>query len=149
MSRMRSARHAAASSSLARALWLAAACLSLGLGLLGIVVPGLPTTPFILLASFCASRSSSRLHAWLRQHRHFGPMIVDWEETGAVRRQAKWAASAMMALCSALMWLLGLSLKIWLVATLSMAAVATWLWLRPEPRASSRHAGDAGDAAGG
>lgn len=115
-----------------RALWLLAACLSLGLGMLGIVVIGLPTVPFILLASFCAARGSRCLHVWLRRHRHFGPMIADWEESGVVRRQAKWMASLMMALCSLLMLAL-VSRKIWLVATLCMALVASWLWFRPEP----------------
>ncbi len=116
----------------ARWFWGALACLSLALGLLGIVLPGLPTVPFILAASFCAARGSRRLHAWLRRHRRFGPMIRNWEDRGAVSRRAKWLASVMMALCSLLMALSPSPLWVWAGGSMIMLAVAIWLWLRPE-----------------
>src|SRR3546814_11452510 len=69
--------------------WWLLAYASLGLGLVGVVVPGLPTVPFVLLSAYAAARGSERLHRWLLAHRVFGPMIVDWQVHGAVSRRAK------------------------------------------------------------
>lgn len=113
--------------------WWLLAYLSLGLGLIGIVVPGLPTVPFVLLAAFAAARGSQRLRGWLLAHRQFGPMIRDWEAHGAVSRRAKRLATAMMALCAVIMFLT--APKLWMAAagTAIMSVTALWLWRRPEP----------------
>lgn len=118
---------------LRRGLYLALACVALALGVIGIVVPGLPTTPFVLLAAWAAARSSERLHAWLRGHRSFGPMVRDWQATGAVSRRAKWVATLTMTACAALMF--ATAPRVWMAATGSgvMLVVAIWLWRRPEP----------------
>ncbi|NDL67008.1 YbaN family protein [Anaerotalea alkaliphila] len=63
--------------------------LSLGLGILGIFLPVLPTTPFLLLTSYCYVRSSKRLHRWLMGHRIFGPYIYNYVTYKAVKREAK------------------------------------------------------------
>ena len=63
-------------------LWLAGT-VALGLGIVGVVLPGLPTTPFVLLAAACYAKASPRLHRWLRAHRLFGPMVRDWRNTAA------------------------------------------------------------------
>ncbi|MCK7594042.1 YbaN family protein [Pseudomarimonas salicorniae] len=116
-----------------RPIWIALAGLFLALGLIGVLLPGLPTTPFVLLAAWAAARGSPRLHGWLLRHPLFGPMISDWQRGGAVHRRAKWAASATMALCAGLMF--WLAPRWWMagIGTALMAAVAGWLWLRPEP----------------
>lgn len=116
-----------------RGVYLLLAWLALALGVIGIVVPGLPTTPFVLLAAWAAARSSERLHAWLHAHRIFGPMIRDWQATGAVARRAKWVASLAMLLCAALMFVT--APRLWMAAggTGVMLIVAVWLWSRPEP----------------
>lgn len=117
-----------------RGLWLLLAYLCLGLGIVGIFLPGLPTTPFVLLAAYAAARGSKRLHAWLLAHRVFGPMIRDWEASGAVSRKAKYWAIGTMALCAVIFFLT--APKWWMAAigTGIMAIVGTWLWLRPEPQ---------------
>ncbi len=114
--------------------WWLLAYASLGLGIIGIVVPGLPTVPFVLLSAFAAARGSQRLHAWLIGHRRFGPMIVDWQTQGAVSRKSKWLAISMMSVCAVVMFLT--APKLWMAATGTaiMAIVALWLWRRPEPR---------------
>ena len=68
----------------------------LALGLVGVVLPVLPTTPFVLLAAWCFSRSSERLHRWLLEHRTFGPLVRDWEAHGVIRLRAKLLASAVI-----------------------------------------------------
>ncbi len=55
-----------------------------GLGILGIFLPLLPTTPFLLLAAGCFSRSSERCYRWLYTSRVFGPLIRDWEKNRSV-----------------------------------------------------------------
>lgn len=113
--------------------WWLLAYTSLGLGLVGIVVPGLPTVPFVLLSAFAAARGSQRLHDWLLAHRQFGPMIRDWQAHGAVSRRAKWLAVTMMSVCAVIMFLT--APKVWMAATGTaiMTVVAIWLWARPEP----------------
>ena len=62
-----------------KGLLVIAGCLSLGLGILGIVVPLLPTTPLVLLSAWCFARSSDRLHHWLTTHPRFGLVIQNWQ----------------------------------------------------------------------
>lgn len=63
--------------------------LSLVLGIIGLFLPLLPTTPFVLLASACFIKASPRLHAWLHAHRLFGPILVNWQQHRAVSPQVK------------------------------------------------------------
>ena len=117
-----------------RWLWWLLAWTSLGLGLVGIVVPGLPTVPFVLLSAYAAARGSQQLHAWLLAPPRFGPMIVDWEREGAVRRRAKWLATLMMTASAVLMFLIAPEWWMGAFGSAVMACVAIWLWRRPEPR---------------
>lgn len=80
-----------------RAALVGAGLLALLLALLGAVLPGLPTTPFILLAAACFAKASPRLHQWLVQHRWLGPMVRDWEAHHTLPLRIKWLASGMMA----------------------------------------------------
>lgn len=120
-----------------RAAWLTLAWLCVGLAILGVVLPGLPTTPFVLLAAYAAARGSSRMHAWLLAHGMFGPMIRDWQREGAVSPSAKRMAILLMLLCAALLFWLATSW--WMVALPCgvMLIVAVWLWSRPNPGQSS------------
>lgn len=117
----------------ARWLLLAAALCFLLLALIGVVVPGMPTTVFVLLAAWAAARSSPRLHGWLMGHRLFGPMLRDWQNGGTVSRRAKRSATLMMGLCAAIMPLTGAPGWAMALAIGSMACVLVWLWRRPEP----------------
>jgi uncharacterized membrane protein YbaN (DUF454 family) len=114
--------------------WWLLAYVALALGLVGIVLPGLPTVPFVLLSAYAAARGSRRLHGRLLADPRFGPMIRDWQAQGAVSRRAKWLATGTMALAAVLMFVT--APRAWMagIGTAIMAVVATWLWLRPEPR---------------
>lgn len=118
---------------LVQALWLGLAATSLVLGVIGIALPVLPTTPFILLAAFAAARGSRRLHDWMRNHPRFGPTLQDWEREGAVSRRAKYFASATMS--GSAVGLFVFSPRWWMaaIAAAIMLVVAIWLWRRPEP----------------
>lgn len=115
-----------------RALWWLLAWSALALGLVGIVVPGLPTTPLVLLAAFAAARGSPRLEAWLKAHPRFGPLIHDWQAHGAVSRKAKWMATIAMAICAVILWLFAPNDWAHWPPVAVMTVVAIWLWRRPE-----------------
>jgi uncharacterized membrane protein YbaN (DUF454 family) len=70
-----------------------AGCACVALAFVGIFLPLLPTTPFLLLAAFCFSRGSARLHQWLLEHRTMGPIIRDWKERRAIRPRVKGLAT--------------------------------------------------------
>lgn len=72
--------------------------LALILGLIGVVLPGLPTTPFILLAAYCFAQASPALHQRLLNNRYFGKMIRDWETDRSLSRRTKTFALASMVL---------------------------------------------------
>jgi uncharacterized membrane protein YbaN (DUF454 family) len=116
-----------------RPLWLAGGVLALLLGVAGVVLPLLPTTPFVLLAAFCLARGSPRWERWLLAHPRWGPLVHDWREHRAVPLAAKRLATVMMAASS--LWA-GLTLASpWrYVPALCCAAVALWLWRLPTRR---------------
>ena len=116
-----------------RWLYLVLAVLCLVMGVIGIIVPGLPTTVFILIAGWAAARGSPRLHAWLWNHRLFGPMLREWANGGRVSRKTKWSATIVMALCACIILLISAPIWVKITANACMACVLTWLWFRPEP----------------
>lgn len=80
---------ATANGSLRRRAWLALAWICVGLASAGVVLPLVPTTPFLLVAAWAAARSSPELHAWIRNHPRFGPLLRDWQEHRALRPRTK------------------------------------------------------------
>ncbi len=74
-----------------RFLWAFLGLACVGLALVGVVLPLLPTVPFLLLAAFFFARSSERLHYWLLSHSTFGPLIDDWHSRGAIRPRAAYS----------------------------------------------------------
>jgi uncharacterized protein len=117
-------------SRLVRGLLWVAGSVSLVLGIVGVVLPGLPTTPFILLAAACYAKASPRLHAGLLNHRLTGPMLRDWEANRSLTRRNKAVAVGSM--------LLMVSFSIWsfrgrLIAQLvllALGAIGAWVVLR-------------------
>ncbi len=68
----------------------------LGLAIVGAVLPLVPTTPFVLLASWCFYKGSPRIHAWLHRSRTFGPTLDDWQHYHGIRRSLKHRAVVMV-----------------------------------------------------
>ncbi len=117
---------------LATAAWRCLAVVALALGGTGVVLPGLPTVPFLLLAAWAGSKGWPQLEARLLAHPHYGPIIRRWRSHRAVPRRAKWAASVLMMISAT-----GVLLSpapLWLRGGLPgfLALVALWLWRRPE-----------------
>ncbi len=101
-------------------LWLAGT-VSLALGLIGVVLPGLPTTPFVLLAAACYAKASPRLHGWLLNHHFLGPMVRDWEQHRSLTRRTKTVAiGSMVVMVGLSAW--GFRHQPWVLAALLAAA---------------------------
>ncbi|MBN1339235.1 MAG: YbaN family protein [Bacteroidales bacterium] len=98
-------------SRLKKGLLVVAGCLSLLLGLVGIPVPMLPTTPFLLLSAYLFARSSPRIYHWLLHHRYLGKFIRDYHEKKGVPLKVKtWALT--------LLWATILYSALWMIETL-------------------------------
>lgn len=123
-----------------RALWLVAGALALAAGIVGIFLPLLPTTPFVLLAAWCFSRGSARCERWLLEHPRLGPIVRDWRAERAIPLRAKQLATVMMAAGSAWAWWLLPPQWAWLPAG-CCALVALWLWRLPTRRTRPVQAG--------
>lgn len=84
-------------SPLARGLWLVLGLTWVALAAIGVLLPGLPTTPFLILAAACFLRSSPKLHARVLANPTFGPSVRAWQETRTIPAATKWMALGTMA----------------------------------------------------
>ncbi len=116
-----------------RLWWRVAGLISLVLGIIGIVLPILPTTPFLLLSAFCFDRSSPALHNWLMNHRWFGPPIHNWQKYGAMSKLAK--VTAVVFMVSAFSAGVYFQLPMWVLIVQGsiFSAVIVFLLTRPLP----------------
>lgn len=104
----------------------------MGLGVVGIFLPILPTTPFILLAAWCFLKSSPKAHAWLYQHRLLGPPLRNWEERKAISRPTKKLALSMMLISVMVIWWRVPHLWLQISVTSLLVGVAVFIATRPE-----------------
>ena len=111
--------------------YLIFAYLCAGLGIIGAFLPVLPTTPFLLLAAWAATRGSPELHKWLYEHPRFGPPLKAWEENRAVSVPAKITACALMAASWVIMVLITESVVVpWITGVLFLG-VGGYVATRP------------------
>ena len=103
------------------------------LGFIGALLPGMPTTVFLILAAWAASKGWPQMDAWLLNHPKYGPTLRAWRENGTVPRKAKWFASVMMLVSAILMLFTNAPLLVKVFTNLTVLAVSIWLWKRPEP----------------
>jgi hypothetical protein len=114
-----------------RTLWLIIGLTSLALGIAGVVLPLLPTTPFVLLSAYCFARSSPRLHDWLLAHRIFGPLISNWEQHRAIAPRAKLLAVLSMAVVFGISFLVGAPERVIIIQAVILPATCLFILTRP------------------
>ena len=115
-----------------RGVFLALGTLALVLGVIGIFLPLLPTTPFVLLAAACYARGSRRFHEWLLAQRTFGPIVHEWERHRSIPYRTKVTAVVLMSLT------LGTSIvffvkPMWLKVALAVMGVGLAVWMYRMP----------------
>ncbi len=117
-----------------KVVWLLVGLASVALGAIGLVLPLLPTTPFLLVAAFAFARSSTRLNNWLREHRSFGPLIENWHRDGSIDRKVKRTAIVVILITPVITWLL--RAPFWIIAcqVVVLSAAAIFILTRPLPR---------------
>ncbi|RKQ97180.1 hypothetical protein C7446_2602 [Kushneria sinocarnis] len=128
-----------ASGKLLRGLWIGLAALCFALGLAGVLLPLLPTTPFMLLAAALASKGSPRFAHWIRAHPVAGPAISHWDRERAIAGRAKCLAVAALLLSAGVVLLTLESLTLALCIVAGLAGVGAWLVTRPGPSQPPDH----------
>ena len=121
-----------------RPLYFLLGMLMVVLGVIGIFVPLMPTTSFLILAAWCFARSSRRAEAWILSHPTFGPPIVAWRQNRAIARRHK--AMSIGGMAVGLMLFIFTAQPAWWLATLVglvLLALAIYVATRPEPSAQA------------
>jgi uncharacterized membrane protein YbaN (DUF454 family) len=117
-----------------RRFHLALGYTSLVLGIIGIVLPLLPTTPFVILAAWCFARSNPALAKWLYEHPRFGTLLTTWRDQRAIPPRAKIYALLMLALSYVIsVWLIRSPYVPFILAVI-MGSVALYIVTRPNPQ---------------
>ena len=111
-------------------VWVGIGTISLVTGIVGIFLPLLPTTPFLLLTAFCYARGSPHLHARLLAHPRFGKPILDWEKGRVIRIQVKWLVTLMMVVSMSfpIYWVAAIPLAVRIGIGLIGGAVLIFIW---------------------
>jgi len=113
-----------------RFLYAGLGLICVALAVIGIVLPLLPTVPFLLLAAFFFANSSERLHNWILAHSLFGPMIQDWNDHRAIRPGAKKAATLSIAAVFSLSLILGAPNHVLIIQSIVLSCVLIFIWTR-------------------
>ena len=112
-------------------IWAMLGLLAMALAIIGVMLPLMPTVPFLLLAAFCFARSSQKLHRWLISHKNFGPTIIAWNTSGAIGQTAKRYATLSILAVFSLSLFIGLNLGILILQGFVLSCVLGFIWTRP------------------
>lgn len=115
-----------------RMIWTILGFAALAIGAIGVILPILPTTPFVILAAFFFAKGSPALQAWLEAHHVFGPMIEDWRQRGAIARKYKILALSMMAAALGASIFFGLATHILVIQGVCIALAGAFILSRPD-----------------
>ena len=112
-------------------LWKILGFLSLGMAYVGLITPGIPYSCFVVFAAYCFAKGSPRMHAWLYNHKIFGPFLTNWGEKRVFPQKMKYFMLAMMTTSLCIMFFTGVK-PIGIISTACfMALVAIWAWRFP------------------
>lgn len=116
--------------------WLCLAWGGFSLGMVGVFLPLWPTTPFLLVAAWAASKGSPRFHCWLHEHSRFGPLLHAWYTRRAVPRQARVLAVVMLTASWLILWRIGVAMPALLLMAAGFSMLILYLVTRPFPEKS-------------
>jgi uncharacterized membrane protein YbaN (DUF454 family) len=114
-----------------RLFYMAGGLLAVGLAIVGAFLPIMPTVPFLIVAVFCFARSEPEWERRLLEHHHYGQVLRDWGERGAIRRKFKLISIGAMACGVGFSWFtIGWP---WVLISITVLVVfGAWIWTRPE-----------------
>ncbi|WIY53633.1 YbaN family protein [Devosia sp. YIM 151766] len=122
-----------------RPIYLMAGLVMLALGIIGAFLPLMPTTIFLIMATWFFARSSPRLENWLLNHRRFGPVIRDWRDSGAISPRSKVLACSGIALGIVFFWIGAKpGYWLWLAGSAFMGGSAAFVLSRPNAGTARR-----------
>ena len=114
-----------------KALWFAAGIIFLGIAFIGIYVPGLPWSTPAVIAAYCFSKSSKRMHDWLYNHKLFGPFLTGWSDKRIFPTKFKYFMVVTMCTSLTIMWFTTGNLVAIYWTGAFMAMVVVWGWRYP------------------
>jgi len=112
-------------------LWMGLGFLSLGMAYVGVIVPGIPFSIFLVFAAYCFAKSSKKWHDWLYNHKYFGPFLTNWVQKRVFPTKGKYAMVLVMSSSLAFLWFSTGNIKAVLWSGGFMALVAIWAWRYP------------------
>ena len=116
---------------LKRFLWKLLGFFSLGMAYVGLITPGIPYSIFVVFAAYCFAKGSPKMHAWLYNHKIFGPFLTNWGQKRVFPHKMKFFMLAMMSSSLVIMYFTGVK-PIGIISTACfMALVAIWAWRFP------------------
>jgi uncharacterized membrane protein YbaN (DUF454 family) len=114
-----------------RFLWKILGFISLGMAYVGLITPGIPYSCFVVFAAYCFAKGSPKMHAWLYNHKLFGPFLTNWNTKRVFPTKMKFFMLAMMSTSLLIMSFSGVK-PIGIISTACfMAVVAIWAWRWP------------------
>jgi len=112
-------------------VWLVLGFFCLGMAYIGVVVPGIPFSIFLVAAAYCFAKSSKKMHDWLYNHKYFGPFLTNWVQRRVFPTKGKYAMVLVMSSTLAFTWFTTYNVKAILYSGIFMALVAIWAWRYP------------------
>ncbi len=113
-----------------KSLWIALGLFFVGCAYIGILLPGVPTTFFVILAAWAFSKSSEKFNKWLHEHKLFGKYLTNWETKRIYPYKGRWAMVGVMCLSLISMWLT-LPIRIVLYAGITFVLIIFWAFRYP------------------
>jgi hypothetical protein len=114
-----------------RLLWKILGFLSLGMAYIGVITPGIPYSCFVVFAAYCFAKGSPKMHAWLYNHKLFGPFLTNWGTKRVFPHKMKYFMLVTMSVSLLIMWFTGVK-PIGILSTgIFMFIVAVWAWRFP------------------
>lgn len=114
-----------------KALWFTAGMIFLGIAFIGVYLPGLPWSTPAVIAAYCFSKSSERMHNYLYNHKLFGPFLTGWAEKRIFPTKLKYVMLVTMSSSLLIMWFTTGNIKAILWTGGFMLLVAIWAWRYP------------------
>jgi uncharacterized protein len=122
--------------------------LCLGMAYIGVVTPGIPFSIFLVGAAYCFAKVNPKMHAWLYNHKYFGPFLKNWNDHKVFPQKAKWFMVIMMDSSLVIMWFTTHNVVAVACTAVTMLLVGIWAWRFPATLEEWQRRKDAGEKIG-